>query len=544
MKKQIIGLKLTHDAAVAAVTVGPGNEAKLDFSIEFEKINNMPRYTAAPSIEFALGALFKMEGVDVNDAHDVNIDGWRRPVLGLDVCAYEDEACPTRRVVTALPDICFATSTPHITNHITSAYTTAPFAGEDAYVLVWDGGICPRLYEVSDGGIKFVSELMRFSGCMYGIMGYYAGPFKDAAVINTPYDKLDFATLLGGRDKPGKLMSWIGHGFPNQIVMDACMRAYKSLPPGKRMRGMDEHQFVRAVIAECTMDTEADILATIHAFLGQELLMSLEMAMPKGKRLVFCGGCALNIKWNSMLRYSGHFSELWIPPFPNDAGSAIGAAATSAWRLGVRKIAWDVYSGPQLPDVKAVPSGWVDRGVWTTDQLAAWMVENQSEVVAFMQGRAEIGPRALGHRSLFMLPQFSATKAILNAAKGREAWRPVAPIVLESDAPQLFFPGTRDKYMLFDHVLREGVAEKFPAIAHIDGTARVQTVSVDAGGCVVVAALLRAIKKHTGVGMLCNTSANLNGSGFFPDGESAMHWGKAALVWVNGRVFIRADRSA
>ena len=125
----------------------------------------------------------------------------------------------------------------------------------------------------------------------------------------------------------------------------------------------------------------------------------------------------------------------------------------------------------------------------------------------------------------------------LNRLKRRESYRPVAPICLEEYASEVFAPGSRDPYMLFDHDVRAEWLDQVPAIVHVDGSARLQTV--DASNSPTYE-LLRAYHRLSGIPVLCNTSANFPGRGFFPDPGSAMEWGQTRYVWSDGTLHIRA----
>jgi len=120
-------------------------------------------------------------------------------------------------------------------------------------------------------------------------------------------------------------------------------------------------------------------------------------------------------------------------------------------------------------------------------------------------------------------------KDILNMVKKRESYRPVSPICLEDRAKEIFNPGISDQYMLFDHIVKEEWKDKVPAICHLDGTARLQTITEEQNQ--VIAKLLRCYEGLSNIPLLCNTSANYNGSGFFPNAESAMKWGRVNYVW-------------
>ncbi|MEU0742331.1 carbamoyltransferase C-terminal domain-containing protein [Streptomyces sp. NPDC006134] len=126
----------------------------------------------------------------------------------------------------------------------------------------------------------------------------------------------------------------------------------------------------------------------------------------------------------------------------------------------------------------------------------------------------------------------------MNRIKDREPYRPVAPICLEEEAPKVFSPGTPDPHMLFDHEVRPDWEERIPAVVHLDGTAWLQTVG---RGDDVLFTVLSAYHRFSGIPVLCNTSANLNGHGFFPDVASAARWGRVSRIWSDGTLYRRTD---
>jgi carbamoyltransferase len=130
-------------------------------------------------------------------------------------------------------------------------------------------------------------------------------------------------------------------------------------------------------------------------------------------------------------------------------------------------------------------------------------------LVAWFQGRAEYGPRALGHRSLLAHPGDPDTTGRLNDVKGREQFRPIAPMVRIERAAEVFDGVLPSPYMLFVHQVRQHWRDRIPAVVHIDGTARVQTVSADTEP--LVAQVLAEFERHTGLPVLVNTSLNTAG---------------------------------
>lgn len=551
---KICGLKLTHDGAVAGIENG-----KLVFCVEAEKLNNNPRYSRIDDMMVVSDILDEFNFIP----DQYVVDGWKHstiPVHNLPVASYHEHDGSHEnlmdRMFTKIRPGCEGpesySSFPHVTGHVLGAYCSAPFSKdlEDAYVITWDGGQNPRVHFVSPTRrrVEFVKSLHDMYGVIYGIMGRYFGPFKVEGIEHEAVSNLPLNVRFGGYEVPGKIMSYIALGTASSELVNKMMGMYyrstqlHARDLGYHQDGMLEHHFMRSVLKEVNEHfpflTDADVLRSVHTWLEVMLVDNAIAAIPKGANLAFAGGSALNIKWNSALRRTGHFKTVWVPPFPNDAGSAIGqACAMMASIQDIWTLDWSVYCGMPVP-AAGLEDGW-SASPCTIDQLAGFLVAHPECPVVFLNGRGEVGPRALGNRSIFMSTKLASNKDTLNRIKGRESFRPVAPICLESHAPVYFNPGTPDPYMLFDHTVYETFRDVVPAIVHIDGTARLQTVNEQQNKDVFD--LLTAYYEMTGVPMLCNTSANGNGSGFFPDVESAMRWGKIKHIWSGGLMFIKED---
>jgi carbamoyltransferase len=139
----------------------------------------------------------------------------------------------------------------------------------------------------------------------------------------------------------------------------------------------------------------------------------------------------------------------------------------------------------------------------TADILAA------DKIIGWYQGRMEFGPRALGSRSILASPISTTMQSRLNEVKDREDFRPVAPVVLEEDAEDWFEGASYSPFMLFVYRVKDDKADKIPAVRHVDGTARIQTVNSKQHPAYY--ALLKAFKEKTGVPVLVNTSFNTLG---------------------------------
>jgi carbamoyltransferase len=142
-------------------------------------------------------------------------------------------------------------------------------------------------------------------------------------------------------------------------------------------------------------------------------------------------------------------------------------------------------------------------------------------IVAWFQGRSEFGPRALGNRSLLAHPGYAENLERLNNVKGREQFRPVAPMVLAERAKDVFEGGPfPSPFMLFTHHVRNGWAERIPVVVHVDGTARIQTVDVEEQP--VMHRCIRRFEDRTGLPVVVNTSLNTAGRPMVDDPRDAL----------------------
>jgi carbamoyltransferase len=241
--------------------------------------------------------------------------------------------------------------------------------------------------------------------------------------------------------------------------------------------------------------------------------------------LVMAGGVALNCVANSRVWREGPFERIWVQPAAGDSGTALGAALHVAHELGdspapMRSAAlgrgWDDEA---LAARLATADVAFDRPDDVADAVAEALADNQ--VVAWFQGRSEFGPRALGHRSLLADPRRHDNLEKLNDIKGREQFRPVAPMVLAERAGEIFDGGPiPSPFMLFTHRVRPGWAERIPAVVHVDGTARIQTV--DRREEPLMARCLERFEERTGVPVVVNTSLNTAGRPMVDDPRDAL----------------------
>ncbi|MEV0224784.1 carbamoyltransferase N-terminal domain-containing protein [Streptomyces sp. NPDC050704] len=562
------GLKLTQSGGIALL-----NDDKLEFNIEIQKLNNNRRYSDVDELDDIVSVLGHY-GYQVGDVGQWVVDGWDGSVNGnvstrtgggpldLLVAPYRetdkvpDPARPgqTGTLVIGGQSRKYQ-SFVHVGSHLAAAYCTSPFArrGEPSMVMVWDGGCFPRLYCVDkDGRIEPGGEVFPLIGHTYSMASQHWGP----------YARRNKSTHVDDLSVAGKMMAYIALGTPRAEIKAVFrelfhehfeadtprVREYRDTIIGCGSTGEPSHGYVHVFLTDVAARTaqlgvsDEDVLASVHEFIEDMLIerVAAKIRAWKGDEpwnLCFAGGCALNIKWNSALRSHPAIKEMWVPPFPDDSGSSIGTACLrAADGQGLRPITWGTRQGPDLVRTAHLPQGWSVMPC-RPEELAR-ILHRTGEPVVVLNGPAELGPRALGARSILAPAVDPVMKKRLNDAKKREDFRPVAPICLVEHAPEIFDPGTPDPYMLFEHRVRPEWVDRVPAILHLDGTARLQTVSTDDDP--TLAAILREYHKWSGVPVLCNTSANYNGRSFFPDVASAIEWGQVDMVWSEGVLYRRS----
>jgi carbamoyltransferase len=247
---------------------------------------------------------------------------------------------------------------------------------------------------------------------------------------------------------------------------------------------------------------DADIAASAQRLLTRLIGNVMRRARDFGwsTNLVYQGGVALNCVANRQL--GKYFENIWIMPNPGDAGSSLGAAALA---YGKRLHWHNAYLGHDI------------AGTYPVDRIVSTLLG--TGIVGVASGKAEFGPRALGNRSLLADPRGAEIKDRVNEIKRRQKFRPFAPVILAEMADDYFYmqPGWHT------HSYMQSVAgcrqpDVYPAICHVDGTSRVQTVAKDGSG---IRQLLEAWYARTGCPMLLNTSLNIRGEPMVNDRADA-----------------------
>jgi carbamoyltransferase len=400
---------------------------------------------------------------------------------------------------------------PHHVAHAASAYLSAPF--DEASVLVVDGRgeRTSHLAGHGDraGGLEVLAaqELPHSLGLMYEEvtehLGFRRSSDEYKVMAMASYGRPAYLT---------QLREWVratGDGGFSVALID-----WNALAP-RLDRGEDwqpEH---------------ADLAASVQRRL-EEVLVELAgwLYDQTGDRdLVLAGGVALNCVANSRLLEDGPYERIWVQPAAGDSGTALGAALHVARELGDEIEPMSTAALGRDFDDEAL-GAWLDtagiayeRPADVAEEVAETLAADG--IVAWFQGRSEFGPRALGHRSLLADPRSQDNLERLNDVKGREQFRPVAPMVLAERADEIFIGGPLPSdYMLFTHDVREPWRARIPAVVHVDGTARIQTVH-DANEP-LVARMLAAFERRTGVPVVVNTSLNTAGRPMVDDPRDAL----------------------
>ena len=491
----ILSFNPGHDGAIAYLT-----DAHLVMSVEAEKDSN---YRYSP---ISTGDVFNIFS-EIGEIPDIVCTGgwWPRDqfeyIRGTAAHAgyrgvSKSEVIVRQRNLLGKPIHFFSSS--HERSHILGAFGMSPLPrGTPCYALVWEGAI-GAFYEIdSDLNIRLIGEALDKPGNFYSMLYGLADPTFPK---NTPYFRISDA---------GKLMalaSFSKRSVPSseeEMLLDFLLGG-----PYRQLCEYDdlEHLPYRDVGVD---DPEFRNFAGIYSDRIFDIFYQFaEANLKRGMPLLIAGGCGLNCDWNTKWNDTGLFSQIFVPPVANDSGSAIGTAIDAQFHFtGNPKIDWNVYSGLVFNT-----AGTFDRTQYdifeTSDKMTADMLAG-GLILAWVSGRYEIGPRALGNRSILAAPFKDSTRVRLNDIKQREQFRPIAPVCLEEDAASWFGCDRASPYILYTHRAK---TDALAAVTHVNGTARIQTVS--AATNLQLYELLSAFKIHTGYGVLCNTSLNFSGRGF------------------------------
>ncbi|CAH0127561.1 carbamoyltransferase C-terminal domain-containing protein [Roseomonas sp. CECT 9278] len=385
-----------------------------------------------------------------------------------------------------------------------------------------------------DNGIR--ARVVRFSGELDAQTMLSSSDFT----IGRFFNRVGISLGLSGDDVDlaGKVMGAQAYGnVCKEFVSDLEMADPISLPDrllytipwqGRQVWGATDFFDIRN-------QAFLDWLASAHDALGRAVLRFFSAYCSSDTQIVYAGGCAQNTVFNTALFEA--FPRLEIPPHAYDGGLSLGCI--EFLRRKLRLPATDYAAFPFIQDDCDV--GFASREV--AQQVAELIAEGK--IVGWMQGNGEIGPRALGHRSILMDPRISDGKAVLNErVKRREPWRPYAGSILEPHVTSWFETNAPSPYMLRAIKTREERHALIPGIVHHDGTCRIQTVNAETPELEAFNTLLTTFFKLTGVPLVLNTSLNAGGEPIHGDPAQSMKLlraGRIDALCVGNNLLVGAD---
>jgi carbamoyltransferase len=398
---------------------------------------------------------------------------------------------------------------PHHKAHAYSGFYQSPYMS--ALIISFDGG--------SDEGFFNVYVANRDTGLhkLYSGTRDYAVPYMLLAhhVDDIKHEELHWGNLVYS----GKLMGYAGYGSVTDEFVESFIKLYNSEIGGDINKFHDKFLEIFNISKNTKFSgSVAKDMAATNQYVFEKLFREeIDPFLKEYPQLpvIIVGGCGLNILNNTSLAQS---RVVFVPPNPNDCGLGIGLVCSV---IKPSKPVDATYIGPEVWDKFELAKILYERVGSPLDiiQLANYI--NSGKIVGVVRGRCEHGPRALGNRSILCNPSIPDMKDILNAkVKDREYYRPFAPVVRLEDVNKYFEWDKESRWMSFSPKVRDEYKDTLTAITHVDGTARVQTVTKQQNEFLYK--LLSAMDKTTGTGVLLNTSFNVDGKPILNTYKEAM----------------------
>ena len=377
---------------------------------------------------------------------------------------------------------------------------------QEALIISFDGGGNDGFFNIylakDRDNIQLLEKYNLDLGFPYMSFGDYLSDIRKEPALN-----------IGNLVYSGKIMGLCSYGNVNKEWLPYFENYYRRKPDGLNYKEYlndlsNETGLIFDINNRLTGQTAWDLSAT-----SQEAFENvfMEMAQPfldkyPNLPLITVGGCALNILLNTKLEKTLD-RPVFVPPNPNDCGIASGMILNHI----KPKTAIDLtYAGTEVLDKHTLMSHVEERRAKELDINILSKDLSEGKIVGVVRGTSEHGPRALGNRSIICNPAYTDMKDTLNAkVKNREWYRPFAPVCRLEDVEKYFNFSGESKWMSFCPTVKEEWREKLTSITHVDGTARVQTVTYEQNPWLYN--LIGEFEKLSGIGVLLNTSFNVNG---------------------------------
>ncbi|HZT98324.1 MAG TPA: carbamoyltransferase C-terminal domain-containing protein [Ktedonobacteraceae bacterium] len=390
----------------------------------------------------------------------------------------------------------------HHIAHAASAFLPSPFAHAAILTLDGRGEKATTSYSIGTGNtLHWLGQVNvpHSLGLLYEQVTEYLGFLHSS----DEYKVMALASF----GKPRYLSNFreiVQVGVDGQYTVRSSRLTERFGPPRLRGEPLEQRHYDIAHSLQVVLEeTVLELVSWLYSVTGEE-------------NLCMAGGVALNCVMNARVRERGPFKKVWVQPAAGDAGTALGAAL---WIDALerandeRTFCMDhaflgpSYSDDQIEEFLLWAKLPYRRLTCIADEVADLLV--QDKVIGWFQHRMEFGPRALGARSILASPLHASMQARLNEIKDREDFRPVAPVVLEEEAPHWFAQADVSPFMLFVYDVLPEKADYIPAVRHVDGTARIQTINRQQHP--LYYDLVKAFQARTGVPVLVNTSFNTRG---------------------------------
>lgn len=392
----------------------------------------------------------------------------------------------------------------HHRAHAAGTFYQSPF--QEALIISYDGGGSDGFFNIYTATREnSVTEVARHNidcGFAYMIFGHYCDQINFESDLN-----------IGNLVYSGKLMGLCGYGKVRNEWVPHIKEFYYKKPDGNNIDNFLEDLGLKLglkfdITNRFKDEVALDLAATSQHVFEEVFFETVQPYLEKYKDLPVCvtGGCALNVVLNTKLKNKVK-NGVFVAPNSNDCGLALGMLLDFEKPLEQVDI---TYSGlspmDQYSFYELIENKWTEP--FSLNRAASLLKDNY--IIGTIWGNSEHGPRALGNRSILCNPSAPGMKDKLNEkVKKREWFRPFAPVVRLEDVEKYFDFQGESRFMSFYAYVKPEWKEKLAAITHVDGTARLQTVTREQNE--IIYDLLTAFDKQTGLGVLLNTSFNVNG---------------------------------
>ena len=521
----ILSLYLSHDAA--ATYIDKNDKIKV---LEYERFvkQRYGAFTHTMSNREGLGTTDDQRRDFLQYIKD-NVKGDIKTILTNDTNLHDGPI-----IKEYFPNVKFKSVSHHDAHAASGVYTSGL---EDATLLSFDGGgydddsnVCfTRTYLYRDNKIQRLNDYGYSLGIPYGHLA------KCIKEIKAGPDCDNHSLVYSG-----KIMGLCGYGNIREEWIQPMVNYYEnSQTQGNSLSILGKEINLTLELNSIEGQDAYDLAATSQHVFEQSAFVIINDLIKPGLPLnvILVGGCALNVLFNQRmartLKEAG--GTLFVPPYPNDCGLALGQFLlyTKIKKKLSPYMGFDILDRDKFDDYK--------KEYKATKCSVSQLVNHikDGKIIGVLQGESEIGPRALGNRSIICDPSIKDMKDILNSkVKFREWYRPFAPVCRLEDSDTYFDDVFESDFMSYAPEVKEEYRDVLPSITHIDGTARLQTVSK--GGHKLFYNILTELKKRDEIPVILNTSFNIKGAPILTTIEDALYVldnTEMDYVYVEGFIF-------